>query len=72
MALQYPDTVHVGARAPEVGADRFTLEYRAVSAKADAIAADGSSVIVSFDYRTREKTSLPDSVRRLIASIEAR
>ena len=71
IALQYPDTVHIGVRARDVQEDRFTTEYRAVSARANAVAADGIGIVVSFDYRTREKTALPDTVRRLIAEIEA-
>ena len=72
IALQYPDTVHVGVRARDVKSDRFTTEYRAVSARSNAIAAEGTGIIVSFDYRTREKAALPETVRRLIASIEGR
>ena len=71
IALQYPDTVHIGVRARDVQEDRFTTEYRAVSGRANAVAADGIGIVVSFDYRTREKTALPDTVRRLIAEIEA-
>ncbi len=71
IAVQYPDTVHIGVRARDVQEDRFTTEYRAVSARANAVAADGIGIVVSFDYRTREKTALPDTVRRLIAEIEA-
>ncbi len=69
-ALFYPDTVRIGARATAVASDRFTLEYRVVSEAQEAIAADGMSVVVSFDYGQRVKTALPDSVREGIARLE--
>jgi len=71
-SLQYPDTVLVGSRVSALEDDRFTVRHRAVSQRSGRIAADGSAVIVSFDYRTREKTKLPDDVRRRITEIEGR
>lgn len=69
-ALFYPDTVRIGARASVVGPDRFTLEYRVVSTAQDAIAAQGTSIVVSFDYDRREKTALPEAVREQIDRLE--
>jgi len=69
-ALFYPDTVHIGARATAVGSDRFTLEYRVVSDAQGVVAADGMSVVVSFDYEQRTKTQLPEAVREGIAQLE--
>ena len=68
-ALCYPDTVQVGARATEMRDDRFTNEYRVISLEQDRIAAEGHGVIVSFDYRTRQKTALPLSVRERLHSL---
>ena len=50
--LTHPDTVTVGARIGDVGEDRFVMLYRAVSHRHDAVAADGESLIVTFDYAT--------------------
>ncbi len=69
-ALTHPDTVLVGATAREVGEDRFTHAYRLVSLADDEVAAEGSGVVVSFDYRRGEKAPIPDEVRAAIASIE--
>lgn len=67
-ALFYPDTVQVGGRAIRLDKDRFTMEYRVVSFKENAVAADGEGVIVSFDYARRSKTSIPrDVVRGILA-----
>lgn len=66
----YPDRVHTGARTVEVGSDRFVMEYRVVSEAQQAIAAEGSAIVVSYDYRAGCKAPLPETVRRLMAEVE--
>jgi acyl-CoA thioester hydrolase len=68
--LTYPDTVHVGARTVQVAEDRFTMEYRLVSAAQGEIAAEGGGVLVSYDYRSRAKIPIPEGVRRAIGEID--
>ena len=67
--LEFPDTVLVGVRVAELGADRFTHEYRIVSVKADEIAAEGNGVVVAYDYAARAKTVIPDDVRAKIQAL---
>lgn len=62
-ALQFPDTVLVGGRALDISADRFTMGYRVVSLESNEVVAEGTGVVVSFDYEKRAKTALPESVR---------
>ncbi len=69
--LHYPDTVLVGGRALVVNEDRFTMGYKVISLSHDAVVAEGTGVIVSFDYNQRKKTSLPNSVREGIDRLEA-
>ncbi len=69
--LFYPDTALVGARATELKDDRFTLEYKLVSDAHHAVAAEGSSVVVSLNYVTRDIVPIPGRVRELIEQIEA-
>jgi acyl-CoA thioester hydrolase len=69
-ALFYPDSVRIGARAIAVGEDRFTLEYRVMSTAQEAVAAEGTSIVVSFDYTKSEKTGLPEAVRERITQLE--
>ncbi len=69
-ALYYPDTVLVGVRVSNVESDRFTMEYRLVSETQGAVAAEGSGVVVSFDYEANQKAPLPERVRGLIAKLE--
>jgi acyl-CoA thioester hydrolase len=69
--LAWPDSVLVGARTVEVGADRFTQEYRLVSRAHGAVAAEGGGVLVAYDYAAMRKVPLPDRVRGAIHTLEA-
>ena len=69
-ALFHPDLVLVGARALQIERDRFVMGYAVVSRSQDRIAADGRGTLVSFDYKNRTKTPLPESVRIAIEEIE--
>jgi len=71
-ALAYPDTISTGARVSEIGSDRFTMEYRLVSHQLQKIAAEGKSVVVSYNYREKRKAELPEAVRRSIQALENR
>jgi acyl-CoA thioester hydrolase len=68
--LTYPDTVRIGTRVSEIGADRFTVLFRIVSTRHQRIAAEGESVIVAYDYRRGTKVPLPDTVRTAIEALE--
>jgi acyl-CoA thioester hydrolase len=68
--LHFPDTVLAGARVTELGEDRFTMGYRVVSVAEEAVAAEGTGLIVSFDYRARAKAPVPDVVRRSIMRMQ--
>jgi len=68
--LIYPDTVSVGTRIPKIEQDRFVMEYRAASHKSQAIAAEGESVVVSYNYRENKKTLLPEEMKQRILTLE--
>ncbi len=69
-ALQYPDDIVVGARTTSMSEDRFTQEYRIVSTAQESIVAEGSGIVVSFDYNQGQKVILPQAVRDAITSID--
>ena len=70
-ALSHPDEVLVGGRASSVGEDRFEMEYRVVSVGREEVSAEGTGLIVSFDYRAGEKRAIPDAIRARIAELES-
>ena len=67
--LEFPDTILVGARVTELADDRFTHEYRIVSVTNNEVAAEGSGVVVAYDYAARTKTRIPDDVRARIEAL---
>jgi acyl-CoA thioester hydrolase len=69
--LAYPDTISVAARVTALAEDRFTMEYRLVSQRLAAVAAEGEGTIVAYHYREGKKVPLPDELRRRIAELEA-
>ena len=70
--LAYPDLVLVGARVAELADDRFTHVYRLVSSTLNEVAAEGSGVVVAYDYAARSKCAIPDAVRAGIENLELR
>ncbi len=69
--LYFPDTVQIGASARDVALDRFTMAYTIVSLTREVVVAEGSGIIVSFDYAAGRKTALPGAVLAGIEAIEA-
>ena len=69
--LTYPDILTVGTRIGEVGDDRFLMLHRAVSHQHGAVAADGESLIVSFDYAAGTKATVPEAVRARLLELRA-
>jgi acyl-CoA thioester hydrolase len=69
--LVYPDQLLSATRAVRVERDRFSMEYRLVSLGQDAVAAEGSGLVVSFDYGNGNRAPIPDTVLRGIEALEA-
>lgn len=68
--LVWPDTVTVATRVSEVGEDRFTMFYEVRSRNLGLVAADGSGLVVAFDYRSLAKAALPEPIRRRIWELD--
>ena len=69
--LTYPDTVSIGSRVSEIEDDRFTMEYYVVSHKHQKVAAEGTGLIVCFNYKQNKKASLPTELKQRIEALEA-
>ena len=67
--LTYPDTITVGARIGDVGDDRFPMLFSAVSHRHGAVAADGESLVVTFDYANGTKAPVPDDLRKRLLEL---
>ena len=67
--LHYPDSVVIGCRASRIGRSSITLHHVVFSKKLDEIAADGESVIVTFDYQNQRAVRVPDEIRERLAKL---
>jgi len=70
--LRFPDSVRIGARVSRLGRSSLTMEHIVYSETQQAIAADGSSVIVVFNYETNRPTRISDEIRAAIEQIEGK
>ncbi len=70
LPLTYPDRVAVGARVPRIGDDRFVMEYLVVGRQSGKAAAEGTGLIVTFDYREGRKAPLPGDLRQRLLDFE--
>lgn len=70
--LTFPDTVRVGVRIKRIGSSSIGLEHRIVSTTQNALAADGTSTLVVFDYNHQRPTRVPEQLRRAIEELEGR
>ena len=70
--LHFPDTVRVAARVSRLGRSSLTMEHVVYSEAQQAIAGDGTSVIVIFNYETNRPTRIPEDVRAAIERHEGK
>jgi acyl-CoA thioester hydrolase len=70
--VKFPDVVRVGARIARIGRTSLTMDHAVVSRGHDALAAEGTSTIVAFDYDGHRPVPVPDPLRAAIEAIEGR
>lgn len=68
--VKYPDRLLVSARVTDIQPDRVTFEHKVVSTTWNAVACEGTAVVVSYDYRGAAKCPIPDEVRAAILKME--
>ena len=64
--LHYPDDVTLTSRVTRLGRSSMTVQHACFSQQQDALAADGDSVVVIFDFAKQRPVRIPDEVRNLI------
>ena len=72
LQLRYPDTVWIGARIGRLGRSSITMEHAVYSHQLQAIAAEGTAVVVVFNYRTNRPTRIPADVRAAAEKAEGK
>jgi acyl-CoA thioester hydrolase len=68
--IEYPDTVHVGTRVLRLGRSSLTMHHAVFSEQHQAVAADGESVVVIFDYQAQRPVRIPPDIRQKIERLE--
>jgi acyl-CoA thioester hydrolase len=68
--IKFPDHVQIGARVTRLGNSSFTMMHSLYSESLGAIAADGDSTLVVFDYRQQRSSPIPAEVRAAIEKLE--
>lgn len=67
--LHFPETVQVYVRTEAVGRKSFTFTYR-LERGDGALAAEGRSVQVAYDYRAAQSIAVPDEWRARLEAFE--
>ena len=70
--IKYPDTLHIGAKISRIGRSSFAMEHAVYSSANNAIAVDGETVVVVFNYATQRPVRVPDAIREAMVRIEGR
>ncbi len=68
--VKYPDHVQIGARVTRLGRSSFTMIHSLYSEAQGAIAAEGDSTIVVFNYRLQRPCAIPEDLRKKMAKLE--
>lgn len=67
--LTFPDTIRIDSKLVSIEEDRFTLTHAVVSGKSKEVAAVGRGTIVTYDYRSSTKVSIPRAIRDALAAM---
>ena len=70
--LIYPDTVLISASVASFGRTSMKMVHRVYSTAQQAIAAEGDSTIVMFDYDAQKPVVVSEEIRKKIEAIEGR
>jgi len=70
--LNYPDTVHVGARIVRIGNTSLQMEHAIFSEELGIVAATADSTVVLLDYSTNKTAPVPAEMRGSIGELEGK
>ena len=68
--VKFPDTVTVGARVTRIGHSSVRIAHQLWSGQNQAVAADGDSTVVMFDYQNQCSIEIPQELRKKIEALE--
>ena len=68
--LNFPDTVYIGAKVIHLGRTSLRMRHAIYSEHLQALAAEGESAVVVFNYQEQQPTPIPPDVRAQIEALE--
>ena len=69
--LGYPDRILIGARSVVQGPKKIFTEYAVYSESLQAVAAEGSSLMLCYDYNNNRSCELPEHIVSAIESLHS-
>lgn len=70
--ITFPDTLIISASVTSIGRTSLKMAHLLYSTAQQAVAAQGESVVVMFDYTTQRPVPVPDSIRATLDALEGR
>jgi acyl-CoA thioester hydrolase len=70
--ITFPDVVHIGVRIARIGRSSFDMAHSIFSQNDHAIAAEGTSTLVVFDYQTNKSHPIPARIRHAMEQLEGK
>jgi acyl-CoA thioester hydrolase len=70
--LKYPDDLVIGARVTRIGRSSIEMHHAIYSKTQKAIGAEGTSILVYFDYRNQRPLAVGEELRKAIERYEGR
>lgn len=70
--LKYPDALLISGSIVSIGRTSLKMVHRVYSTTQNAVAAEGDSVLVMFDYQAQKPVAVPDDLRAKIEAFEGR
>jgi acyl-CoA thioester hydrolase len=67
--LTYPDTIHIGARVSNIQERKISMEYLVVSEKLNKIVAEGTGLMVYYDYDAGKTCAVPEVISAAIQKL---
>ena len=70
--LTYPDTVYAGAKITEMHEKRLTMEFLIVSEQHPETVAEGTCVVICYNYQNKQTTQIPAVIHHAVEKLEGR
>jgi acyl-CoA thioester hydrolase len=68
--LTYPDRIHIGTRIELLAEKKFKMSYRIDSEQQQCIVAEGTALVVYYDYLKQTSCNIPELIRDALKALE--